>query len=45
VDRINQVQTEAKKTAWVRPSLQRLVAGAAESNFSGTPDNSSPQAS
>ena len=38
-------ETIADKREWVRPELQRLEAGSAESNFSGSPDNSSPQAS
>jgi hypothetical protein len=38
-------ETTAEKREWVRPELQRLEAGSAESNFSGIPDNSSPQAS
>jgi hypothetical protein len=38
-------ETEAKQ-AWVRPSLQRIAAGSAESNETGgATDSSSPQRS
>jgi hypothetical protein len=39
------IEAAAEKREWVRPELQRLEAGSAESNFSGNPDNSAPQAS
>lgn len=35
----------AVKSEWLRPELRRLEAGAAESNYSGAPDNSNPQSS
>ena len=43
-DKIETAVNEAKQD-WVRPELHRLEAGSAESNFSGVPDNSAPQAS
>ena len=43
-DKIETSVNETKQV-WARPELRRLDAGSAESNFSGVPDNSAPQAS
>ena len=40
-----QIAVNETKPEWARPELRRLEAGSAESNFSGVPDNSAPQAS
>lgn len=40
-----QIAVHETKLEWARPELRRLEAGSAESNFSGVPDNSAPQAS
>jgi hypothetical protein len=45
VDTKKIVTAEEQKRDWVRPQLHRIEAGAAESNFSGAPDASAPQAS
>jgi hypothetical protein len=42
----NEMSNEVfEKQEWVRPALQRLDAGSAESDEGGTPDGSGPQAS
>jgi hypothetical protein len=43
VDHKIETKPADRKVEWIRPELQRLEAGAAESNFSGASDGSGQQ--